>query len=304
MQESPDPSSAPSSVLTRASGWFQKSGEHYVVDRYNRSGFAGDPERDPGSISRGQRQPAEVQNYLCRCRTGTDNRTLTFQLAAGGCDLRSHFGGIRGFQRGYCNSEMLAAADRGYGGDELVRVDVFQFQHRLHPGTGCGMAGTPAPWTTGESVDRVPGSGWSSGVLSGGPMRAMRTPRETYVGFLLRRNLGMQALPAARFAGSVTGGRNQRRRPCGRRPVVQSATETRAMTVQTPATDPLRWLRDARFGLFIHWGLYASPHPPHWRPQELEQQGEWIMYSARVPLDEYRRLAERFNPRELDADAW
>jgi alpha-L-fucosidase len=76
------------------------------------------------------------------------------------------------------------------------------------------------------------------------------------------------------------------------------------MTAQTPATDPLRWLRDARFGLFIHWGLYASPHPPHWRPQELEQQGEWIMYSARVPLDEYRRLADRFNPREFDADTW
>jgi alpha-L-fucosidase len=64
------------------------------------------------------------------------------------------------------------------------------------------------------------------------------------------------------------------------------------------------WLRDARFGLFIHWGLYALPHPPHWRPREIEQQGEWIMQTARVPLAEYRQLARRFRAPRFDADEW
>src|SRR6266536_81993 len=57
----------------------------------------------------------------------------------------------------------------------------------------------------------------------------------------------------------------------------------------------LDWFRDARFGMFIHWGLYAIP-AGEWQGQHLAGIGEWIMLRARIPVAEYERLADRFNP--------
>ncbi|MGQ9555948.1 MAG: alpha-L-fucosidase, partial [Anaerolineae bacterium] len=57
--------------------------------------------------------------------------------------------------------------------------------------------------------------------------------------------------------------------------------------------DRLRWFREARFGMFIHWGLYAIP-----------ARGEWVMYVERVPYEEYSPLARQFNPRHYNADEW
>jgi alpha-L-fucosidase len=64
------------------------------------------------------------------------------------------------------------------------------------------------------------------------------------------------------------------------------------------------WLREAKFGMFIHWGLYASKHPAHWKPVSMPAQGEWIMYTAGVPFSEYSELAKTFNPVWFDADEW
>ncbi|QOJ00244.1 MAG: alpha-L-fucosidase [Phycisphaeraceae bacterium] len=64
----------------------------------------------------------------------------------------------------------------------------------------------------------------------------------------------------------------------------------------------MAWWREARFGLFIHWGLYAIP-AGEW-PGRGDHHGEWIRDTARIPRDEYARLAERFNPTAFDADAW
>jgi len=55
----------------------------------------------------------------------------------------------------------------------------------------------------------------------------------------------------------------------------------------------LAWWRDAKFGVFVHWGLYAIP-----------ARGEWHMFNDKVPPDEYAALARRFNPRHYDPDAW
>ena len=65
----------------------------------------------------------------------------------------------------------------------------------------------------------------------------------------------------------------------------------------------LDWFRDARFGMFIHWGLYAIP-AGEWQGHAIAGIGEWIMLRARIPVAEYERLAERFNPVRFDADAW
>src|SRR6202165_4041980 len=65
----------------------------------------------------------------------------------------------------------------------------------------------------------------------------------------------------------------------------------------------LDWFRDARFGMFIHWGLYAIP-AGEWKGEPIAGIGEWIMLRARIPIAEYERLADQFNPVKFDADAW
>ncbi len=68
------------------------------------------------------------------------------------------------------------------------------------------------------------------------------------------------------------------------------------------AADPLRWWRDARFGLFIHWGLYALPAGV-WRGERVPGIGEWIMFSKKIPVADYAKLATTFHPRHFDAAA-
>ena len=69
------------------------------------------------------------------------------------------------------------------------------------------------------------------------------------------------------------------------------------------AEDHMAWWRDARFGLFIHWGLYAIP-AGEWNGERIPGISEWIMLRAQIPVDEYEALAEHFNPVKYDADAW
>lgn len=61
------------------------------------------------------------------------------------------------------------------------------------------------------------------------------------------------------------------------------------------------WWREARFGLFIHWGLYAIPAGA-WNGQT--HHGEWIMTTAQIPVEQYEKFREQFNPVKFDADAW
>lgn len=65
----------------------------------------------------------------------------------------------------------------------------------------------------------------------------------------------------------------------------------------------LKWFREARFGLFIHWGLYAVP-AGEWKGKLVPGIGEWIMNRAQIPVAEYEQLTKQFNPIEFDADAW
>lgn len=65
----------------------------------------------------------------------------------------------------------------------------------------------------------------------------------------------------------------------------------------------LEWWRAAKFGLFIHWGLYAIPAGV-WQGQEIPGIGEWIMLRARIPVVEYELLARQFNPVHFNAADW
>jgi len=64
---------------------------------------------------------------------------------------------------------------------------------------------------------------------------------------------------------------------------------------------------DAKYGMFIHWGLYAIPGGI-WKGKKMEELkgprvAEWVQFGARIPRDEYAQLAPQFNPTQFDADA-
>lgn len=73
--------------------------------------------------------------------------------------------------------------------------------------------------------------------------------------------------------------------------------------VETPQqkAQRLQWWSEARFGLFIHWGLYAVP-AGQWKDRT--DMGEWFMDSTMMPVAEYEKFAARFNPVKYDPDAW
>jgi alpha-L-fucosidase len=65
----------------------------------------------------------------------------------------------------------------------------------------------------------------------------------------------------------------------------------------------MAWWREARFGMFIHWGLYAIPAGV-WNDRCIPGIGEWIMYNARIPVKEYEKFSEKFNPTKFNAREW
>jgi alpha-L-fucosidase len=67
--------------------------------------------------------------------------------------------------------------------------------------------------------------------------------------------------------------------------------------------EKMKWFREAKFGLFIHWGLYAVPAGT-WKGQQIPGIGEWIMNRAKIPVKEYEQLAGQFNPVKFNAEEW
>jgi alpha-L-fucosidase len=65
----------------------------------------------------------------------------------------------------------------------------------------------------------------------------------------------------------------------------------------------MAWWREARFGLFVHWGVYSVP-AGEYQGHKVPHLAEWIMNAARIPKEEYRKFAAGFNPKEYDARQW
>src|SRR6516164_241523 len=74
---------------------------------------------------------------------------------------------------------------------------------------------------------------------------------------------------------------------------------------ETPAQRDARmkWWREARFGMFIHWGVYSVPAGTY-HDKRINGIGEWIMHNAKIPVAEYREYAKQFNPVKYNADEW
>ena len=58
----------------------------------------------------------------------------------------------------------------------------------------------------------------------------------------------------------------------------------------TTRENRMKWWRDARFGMFIHWGVYAVP-AGEYKGQRINRIGEWIMNRGKIPVAEYKRFA-------------
>ena len=63
------------------------------------------------------------------------------------------------------------------------------------------------------------------------------------------------------------------------------------------------WYKQAKFGMFIHWGLYSIP-AGEWKGQRTDKPAEWLMTYYRIPIKEYEKLATVFNPIYFDAEEW
>jgi len=86
--------------------------------------------------------------------------------------------------------------------------------------------------------------------------------------------------------------------------VVGPLGQARAPSPPDPAKEKrLEWFREAKYGLFIHWGLYAIP-AGEWNGKRSLGIGEWIMNRLTIPVRDYEKLALRFNPVKFNADEW
>src|SRR5260221_7998030 len=78
-------------------------------------------------------------------------------------------------------------------------------------------------------------------------------------------------------------------------PLAPQATAGAQTSDSVPAVrrDARRWYQDAKFGMFIHWGVYSQL-----------AQGEWVMQQREIPVPKYEWLASAFNPIRFDAREW
>lgn len=67
--------------------------------------------------------------------------------------------------------------------------------------------------------------------------------------------------------------------------------------------DKMEWWREAKFGMFIHWGVYSVP-AGYYHGRPVKGIGEWIMNHGKIPMTEYQQFAKKFDPIDFNADEW
>lgn len=72
---------------------------------------------------------------------------------------------------------------------------------------------------------------------------------------------------------------------------------------QLTKDERMAWWREARFGMFIHWGVYAVPAGT-WNGRQIGGIGEWIMNRGKIPVADYQTIAREFNPVKYNPDEW
>ncbi|HWQ54373.1 MAG TPA: alpha-L-fucosidase [Bryobacteraceae bacterium] len=77
------------------------------------------------------------------------------------------------------------------------------------------------------------------------------------------------------------------------------------LTAVAPSEDRMAWFREAKFGMFVHWGPYSALGG-EWNGHRIHpgDNAEWIMERFHIPVERYRELAREFRPDRFDARAW
>src|ERR1700722_493598 len=101
--------------------------------------------------------------------------------------------------------------------------------------------------------------------------------------------LAAMACLAGQFAGKALGQKNSAN------PYEQ----------ETPAQHEARmkWFREARFGMFIHWGLFSQA-AGEWNGKSTSGAGEWLMHDLQIRPTDYAKLVPQFDPEKFDAREW
>ena len=109
----------------------------------------------------------------------------------------------------------------------------------------------------------------------------------------------LQQMPPSTSSGQVPSTSS------GQAPTTSSgqAPSTSSGQADPARAERLAWFHQAKYGLFIHWGLYAIP-AGEWKGKRIPGIGEWIMNRARIPVREYEQLAKQFNPVKFNAEEW
>ena len=84
-------------------------------------------------------------------------------------------------------------------------------------------------------------------------------------------------------------------------PVRLSAAERAETKAQHDAR--MAWWREAKFGMFIHWGVYSVP-AGYYHDKPVSGIGEWIMNRGKIPMAEYQQFARQFDPTNFNAEQW
>jgi alpha-L-fucosidase len=83
----------------------------------------------------------------------------------------------------------------------------------------------------------------------------------------------------------------------------QTTAKSALLETKQQRDERMQWWRDARFGMFIHWGVYSVPAGTY-KGKQISGIGEWIMQNAKIPVAEYEKFAKQFNPVKFNAEQW
>ena len=117
--------------------------------------------------------------------------------------------------------------------------------------------------------------------------------------------LHMAAALACALLAAPLSGPASAQTPAAAAPAIQTLPSPDPHATETKAQRDVRmkWWREAKFGMFIHWGLYAVP-AGRYEGKPVDGIGEWIMHSAHIPVADYAAYATQFDPEQFNADQW
>ncbi len=191
--------------------------------------------------------------------------------------------------------------------EQFVEIDGQRYSHLLDPRSGLGL--TDRSQVTVIAKDGATADALATAVSVLGPEQGLALVRAFEGSAMVERTAGgtkshreSPGFPAPFGEGNPTPEPTVAMVTTDGRSDLQELDPMANMDRAGPESDEQRmaWWREARFGLFIHWGLYADPRRRSGRTRR--NHGEWICTTAQIPVEKYEQFLGQFNPVRFDAD--